>query len=146
MKHRYTTSIGVDFIMVFEKCILKPYDDGYGFMTIGYGHLIKRGEEFKEITKEQAGEILKKDLFRTELSVLKLINIALTDNQFDALISFTFNLGGGALQRSNLRMKINRADNKEETAQEFLKWTSSAGRKSNGLLRRRISEMRMFLS
>ena len=78
-----------------------------------------------------------------ERAVLRLIKVPLTDGQFDALVSFTFNLGSGALQRSTLRRKVNREEH-EEVPAEFLRWVWAGGRKLRGLVRRRAAESVLY--
>jgi lysozyme len=80
-------------------------------------------------------------LFRLILrqALLRLINVPLTDGQFDALVSFTYNLGGGALQRSTLRRKINREEH-TEVPEQFMRWVLAGGRKLKGLVRRHEAE------
>lgn len=78
-----------------------------------------------------------------ERAVLRLISVPLTDGQFDALVSFTFNLGAGALQRSTLRRKVNREEH-EDVPAEFLRWVWAGGRKLNGLIRRRRAEATLY--
>jgi lysozyme len=89
--------------------------------------------------------LLIKDVLSAEKSVLRLIQAPLTDGQFDALVSFTFNLGGGALQRSTLRRKVNRQEH-EDVPAEFMKWVWAGGKKLRGLVRRREAETRLYLS
>ncbi len=113
---------GFDLIRRFEGLSLEPYRDAAGVLTIGYGRLIRPGEEFAEAnTEEEAIELLRRDLVVAERAVLRLIRVPLTDGQFDALASFTFNLGSGALQRSTLRRKVNREEHTEVPA-EFMRW------------------------
>jgi lysozyme len=83
------------------------------------------------------------DVQTAERAVLRLITVPLTDGQFDALVSFTFNLGAGALQRSTLRRKINRGDHANVPA-EFRKWVWAGGRKLEGLVRRREAEAALY--
>ncbi len=78
-------------------------------------------------------------------SVLRLITVPLTNSQFDALVSFTFNLGGGALQRSTLRRKVNREEHDDVPA-EFLRWVWAGGKKLRGLVRRREAELLLYQS
>ena len=80
-----------------------------------------------------------------ERAVLRLITVPLSDGQFDALVSFTFNLGSGALQRSTLRRKVNRQEY-EDAALEFGKWVWAGGRRLKGLINRRKAEAALFLS
>lgn len=145
MKHRFATEQGIELIKRFEGFSSTPYFCSAGVLTIGIGHAIRNTEQFDRLTEDEAEELLKKDLFLAERSVLRLLNIPLTDNQFSALCSFAFNLGGGALQRSTLRMRLNRGEDKEEVGAEFLKWVYAGGRVLKGLLRRREAEREMFL-
>ncbi len=91
------------------------------------------------ITQAEATELLRKDVGIAELAVLRLISVPLTDGQFDALVSFTFNLGAGALQRSTLRRKANRGEHDSVPA-ELMKWVWAAGKSLPGLVRRRKAE------
>ena len=107
MKH--INQAGLNLIKYFESYKQFPYICPAGYLTIGYGHVIKPNETFENgISPEAAEALLKEDVENAECAVIRLIVVPLTDNQFSALVSFTFNLGGGALQRSTLRMKINR--------------------------------------
>jgi len=137
---RRVTQEGLNLIMRFEGLRLEPYDDAAGLPTIGYGHLIRESEEFgDQITEEEAEALLRGDMVVAERAVLRLIRVPLTDGQFDALTSFTFNLGSGALQRSTLRRKVNREEHAEVLA-EFRRWVWAGGRKLKGLVRRRAAE------
>ena len=116
-----------------------------GYPTIGYGHVIKKGENYDNgITNEAAIELLKKDVRAAESAVRRLIPSLRVQCQFDALVSFTFNLGSGALQRSTLRQRLLRGDDLG-AAEEFKKWIFASGKKSKGLLRRRLEERLVFL-
>jgi lysozyme len=113
--------------------------------TIGYGHLVKDRAHFPNpITKEEALLLLRSDITHAARSVLRLISVPLSDGQYGALVSFTFNLGGGALQRSTLRTLINREEY-DRAAGEFSKWVWAGGEKKKGLIRRRAAEKMMFL-
>jgi lysozyme len=96
------------------------------------------------ITPEQAEALLRQDVQAAERAVLRLITVPLTDGQFDALVSFTFNLGAGALQRSTLRRKVNRGDHANVPA-EFRKWVWAGGRKLEGLVKRREAELLLYI-
>ena len=144
--HRYTTEQGVDFIKSFEGFKPYVYKDIAGLNTIGYGHLIRKGEVFPETISEEEGEIiLKRDLYKAERSILRNINVPLFDNQFNSLVSWVFNIGSGAIQRSTLRMKLNRGDDIDDVGDEFLKWVYAGGRRIKGLIRRRKAERLMFI-
>ncbi len=95
------------------------------------------------ISREEAEELLKRDVLWAEKGVLRLINVPLTDGQFDALVSFTFNLGTGALQRSTLRRKVNREEH-DRVPKEFIRWVWASGRRQAGLVRRRNNEARLY--
>ncbi len=107
-----------------------------GYPTIGYGHAVnpdERQQFASGITAKQAESLLRQDVQTAERAVLHLITVPLTDGQFDALVSFTFNLGAGALQRSTLRRKVNRGDHATVPA-ELRKWVWAGGRKLEGLV------------
>ena len=142
---REVTDSGLELIKQFEGFSSVVYLDIAGYPTIGWGHLILKGETFEEsITEEEADEIIRKDLNVAKRGVGGLIQVPLSDPQFDALVSFTFNLGVFALKRSTLRSRLNRGEY-FGASEEFLKWVWADGRKSNGLIRRRAAERGMFL-
>jgi lysozyme len=142
---RKVTQNCIDIIKHFEGFYAKPYVCPAGYLTIGWGHVILRNESFSEINQEQAEDVLKMDVVKSEVSVCRLISVPLQDHHYDALVSFCFNLGGGALQRSTLRAKINRGEY-EEAAEEFPRWCYAKGKKLNGLVSRRLVEQRLFMS
>ena len=144
---RHITKDGLNLIKTFEGFEPEIYLDAAGLPTIGYGHLIRKGEHkmFENgISESAAGALLAKDVQLAEQAVLRLIRVPLTDGQFDALVSFTFNLGGGALQRSTLRRKINRGEH-EEVPRELMRWVWAGGRKLKGLMRRRAAEAELYM-
>lgn len=97
-------------------------------------------EQYEQaITEVDAEELLRRDVQTAESAVLRLINVPLTDGQFDALVSFTFNLVAGALQRSTLRRKVNHQAHAEVPAQ-LMRWVWAGGRVLRGLVIRRTSE------
>lgn len=137
-----TSDRGIELIKRFEGFADVAYLCSAGVLTLGWGHTkgVKRGDT---CTEEQATEWLRQDLVSAERSVSRLITRPLLQNQFDALVSFTFNLGGGALQRSTLRQKVNRMED-EAAAGEFLKWNRAGGKVLRGLVLRRQAEAEMF--
>jgi lysozyme len=139
-----TSDIGIELIKTFEKVSLKPYLCPRGCLTIGYGHKIQNVENCQPISKEKAHELLLKDLHVAESSVLRNIKVPLNQNQFDALVSFTFNVGGAALQRSTLRQKINR-ETFNEAKEEFGRWIYCNNNKIKGLIWRRRIESELFM-
>jgi lysozyme len=142
---RHINEAGLELVKGFEKLRCNVYLDAIKIPTIGYGHALITKPYPEMITPEQAEEFLKKDIEKAEKAVLRLINIPLTDNQFSALISFTFNLGGGALQRSTLRMKVNRKEHSEVPA-EFMRWIYADGKRLKGLVKRRKAEAALYIA
>lgn len=134
---------GIALIQQFEGCKLTAYQDSAGVWTIGYGST--RGVQPGDvITQAQAVELLAADVERHADGVRRLVDVSLTQSQFDALVSFTFNVGVGALSRSTLLRKLNAGDYRG-AADELLRWTKAGGRELRGLVRRREAERAMFL-
>lgn len=136
---RKITQEGLDLIKRFEGFSSTVYICPAGYPTIGYGHLVRDYESFEEISQEQAEALLRTDVESAERAVLRLIDVPLTDGQFDALVSFTYNLGSGALQCSTLRRKVNRQAH-AEVPEQLLRWVWAGGRKLRGLVSRREFE------
>jgi lysozyme len=138
---------GIDLIKTFEGCELKPYQDVAGLWTIGVGHLIRPDEHFTDLTKEQADDLLRKDLAEVVADVKECVKIVLNDNQFSALVSFAFNLGANALRKSTLLKKLN-AGNIEGAEQEFYRWNKARLNGElvavSGLTHRREAEAKLF--
>lgn len=144
-----TSQKGLNLIKRFEGCHLEPYRDPIGLWTVGWGHLIGDGktlpiEWFRRLTQDEADRLLEKDLEKFERGVLRLCPNHLTQHRFDALISFSFNLGLGNLQNSTLRQKHNRND-VSGAAKEFLKWNKAGGKVFRGLTLRRQAESNLYL-
>lgn len=139
----------------------KPYRCPAKLWTVGVGHVLypEQGklpidqrdsfslkiEDFRIFSMEEVDGILRRDLDRFERGVEKFCPVALTQGEFDALVSFSFNVGLGTLQRSTLRQKLLRGD-KEGAAEELLKYCMAGGKVLKGLQNRRIDERAMFLS
>lgn len=140
-----TSERGLELIKNAESFRALPYLCPANVWTQGYGHIDGVTPHSPPVTVAQAEAWLAADVKRYERSVMALIKVPLTQNQFDALVSFTFNLGGGALQRSTLRSKLNRGDY-AGASNEFLKWVRGGGRILNGLVKRRRAERELFLS
>lgn len=134
---------GLELVKTFEGFSATVYHDIAGLPTIGYGHLITKGEVFSRISESEAEVLLLRDITVAERAVERFIHVVLSQQQFDALVSFTFNLGAGALQRSTLRVKLNRGEYDEIPA-EMLRWVRAGGLRSEGLVRRRRAEGRLF--
>jgi lysozyme len=142
-----------------NKDLIYEYIDPVGLPTIGYGHLLTASEmssgilvingtrvNYKNgISMKQVMDLKKQDLDRFVKAVNNFVNVPLTQSMFDALVSFSFNVGTGALQRSTLLRLLN-SGNYEAAANEFTKWNRAGGRVLSGLTRRREAEKRMFLS
>ena len=135
---------GISLITHYEGFSATPYICAGGWPTIGYGHVIGAGEHFPEpIDEQQAEALLKRDVRVAERAVARLIAAPLAQHQFDALVSFTFNLGAGALQRSTLRQKVNREEH-DDVPKELMKWVFAGGRRVKGLVKRRAAEAEMY--
>ena len=141
---RHITEEGLNLIRWFEGFSASPYLCPAGYLTVSYGHLVRNSQAFQQpLTEDEAIKILKIDIVTAERAVLQLISVPLTDGQFDALVSFTFNLGAAALQRSTLRHKINRGEHEDAPA-EFMKWVWAGGKKLKGLVSRRTFEAALY--
>lgn len=134
---------GISHIKGWEGFKPNVYDDAGGKATIGYGHLILPYERFSTISESEAVRILVKDLSDAENTVNEAVEVPLTQNQYDALVSFVFNVGGGAFRRSTLLKKIN-AGQLSAAKTEFLKWVKAGGKKVDGLVNRRIADAKLF--
>lgn len=125
--------------------VLHAYRDQAGVLTIGVGHVVKKGESFPgTITKEESRELLRKDVKIAEDAVNNSVKVSLTQDQFDALVSFTFNVGGGALKKSTLLRLLNAGDY-QGAADQFPKWRVAGGKVLQGLVNRRQAERQTFL-
>jgi len=146
---RNMTDEGLDLIKLYEGYSSSPYLCPAQHWTIGYGAIWgldgKRvTEDHPDINKDQADQLLRRDVRKSQVAVLRLIKVPLEDGQFDSLCSFVFNLGSGSLQSSTLRRKINRGDY-IGAADEFPRWVFAGGRKLKGLIKRRNQERLMFI-
>ncbi|EGK3605236.1 lysozyme [Escherichia coli] len=144
-----TSDKGISLIKQFEGCKLTAYQDSVGVWTIGYGWTqpvdgkpIRAGMTIKQETAER---LLKTGLVSYESDVSRLVKVSLTQGQFDALVSFTYNLGARSLSTSTLMRKLNAGDY-AGAADEFLRWNKAGGKVMNGLTRRREAERALFLS
>lgn len=136
---------GIALIKSFEGLRLEAYPDpatGGDPWTIGYGHT---GEVTPGmvITESEAEELLRQDIVQFEMCVNGALQVPVTQGQFDALVSFAFNLGCGNLRRSTLLRKLNAGD-VTGAAAEFAVWNRAAGRVMAGLTRRREAERELF--
>ena len=146
-----TSTNGLNFISNWEGCVLKVYNDIAGKATIGIGHLILPGENFTTITKDEALQILAKDVGKCEAAISKYITVELNQNQFDALVSFSFNCGVGALNNTGVAKAVN-AGNFDLVPAKLLEWCKysviengvKVTKTNNGLYNRRKSEGELF--
>ena len=143
-----TSEKGIALIKEFEGCKLTAYQDSVGVWTIGYGWTqpvdgkpIRAGMTIKQETAER---LLETGLVSYESDVSRLVKVGLSQGQFDALVSFTYNLGARSLSTSTLLRKLNAGDY-AGAADEFLRWNKAGGKVLNGLTRRREAERALFL-
>lgn len=143
---RSTSDVGVALIRAFEGFSPTIYLCPAGYQTVGYGHIVAKDEAFdKPLSIAEAESLLRADLPRYESAVCRLIDTPLADPCFDALTSFTFNLGEGALAASTLRRLIN-AGRLDEAAQQFDRWVFAGAQILPGLVRRRAAERALWES
>ena len=135
---------GLELIKDFEGLRLNAYRDAVGVWTIGYGHT-STAYPGQRITTAQATALLRQDVANFEQAVTQAVRVPITENQFAALVSFTYNVGSGALNSSTLLRKLNTGDT-FGAANEFLRWNRAGGRVLAGLTRRREAERSLFLS
>lgn len=154
------TDAAIRLIKHHEGVRYKPYRDVAQLWTVGVGHLMYPDQlkldragrleyqlhpnDQRTFLKEEVDELLRSDLHRFESGVTRLCPVRLTQGQFNALVSFSFNVGLGALQRSTLRQKVNRQE-WERCTECFLKYNKVGGVVFRGLVRRRRDEVAMFL-
>jgi lysozyme len=140
-----TTAIGRNFIKDWEKCRLTAYLDrrNKGKWTIGWGHTGPEVHEGLVWTQAQADDAFERDLMRSENYIIALVIVPLTQNQFDALVSFIYNIGYTQFYNSTLRRLLNAGEYKQAAAQ-FARWKYDDGEVLQGLVRRRAAEEKMF--
>ncbi|MCA8110270.1 lysozyme [Burkholderia cepacia] len=147
---------GLQLTEQFEGCRLTAYQDSVGVWTIGYGHTGQDVYKGLTITQEKAEQLLLQDIAKASAAVNRLVTLDragaadtdglpdLTQDEFDALVDFTFNLGAGRLAGSTLLKKLNAGDI-EGAAAEFPKWIYAGGKVLAGLVKRRDAERALFL-
>lgn len=134
---------GLNFIERHEGYSDHVYRDSAGKLTIGYGHLIQSGEDFHQgVTREQAGELLSRDVQKAVDEVNSRVTTKLSQPQFDAVVDFTFNLGGASLRKSTLLKNINAGN--VVTKDNFTDWNHAGGKVVPGLTIRRSDEFLLF--
>ena len=145
-----TSQSGIDLIKQFEGFRAKPYLCSAGVPTIGYGTTVyPNGIKVKlsdqKITQQLAETFLQHHVNVIEKNVLSLVKVALKQNQFDALVSFSYNVGVGAFGDSTL-LKLLNAGDIDGASKQFDRWNKTGGKVSNGLTRRRNAEKALFLA
>ncbi len=142
-----TSNKGAALIKEFEGRKLTAYLCPANVWTIGYGHTTAAGppivRQGMRITEEEADAILRRDLVRYENGVERLVKVPLNQSQFDALVSFCFNVGEGALGKSTLLRRLNRGEY-DSVPSELMKWTRGGGKELTGLVRRRRAEAKLW--
>ncbi|EMW3234939.1 lysozyme [Pseudomonas aeruginosa] len=138
-----TSQQGLSLIKSFEGLRLQAYQDAVGVWTIGYGATrgVKAG---MSINKEQAERMLLNDVQRFEPELDKLVKVPLNQNQWDALMSFVYNLGSANLASSTLLKLLNKGDYRG-AADQFPRWVNAGGKRLEGLVKRRAAERALFL-
>jgi lysozyme len=134
---------GLDLIKECEGFRSEVYLCPAGKQTIGYGHLIGKGENYGKITEQEAEKLLRQDVQKAEEAVNRYVQVPITPGQYDALVDFTYNLGEGNLKNSTLLRKLNSGDN-DGASNEFGRWTKANGKTLKGLEIRREKEKEMF--
>ena len=137
-----TSEAGIDLIKSFEGCRTIAYQDAIGVWTIGYGHTVDVKEGML-ITQHQCDVMLEVDLEKYESYINKHVHVSLTQNQFDALVSWVYNLGIGNLLSSTMLKELN-AGNYEEVPTQIKRWNRAGGKVLKGLVRRRNAEAELF--
>jgi len=142
--------MALNTIQQFEGLKLTAYQDSVGIWTIGFGNIfnLDTGKPIKKgdvITQETADRWLKIEVDELQEKMRKVINVALTDNQWTALTSLVYNIGFGAFKRSTLLRLLNAGAAKEEVAKQFLRWNRAGGKEIKGLTNRRQAEYNLFI-
>ena len=133
---------GISLIKKFEGCELESYKCAAGVWTIGFGstHNIEEG---MNISKDRAEELLLEDIAEFEESVLESVDMPMSQHQFDALVSWTFNLGPSNLKASTM-LKVLNNGNYEDVPEQIKRWNKAGGKVLDGLIRRREAEALLF--
>ena len=137
-----TSAEGLSLIKKFEGCELYAYQCSAGVWTIGYGHT-KDVEPGMQITKEDADEMLVEELHEYESYINDFVTAPLSQNQYDALVSWVYNLGPTNLSQSTLLRELNQG-NYNGVPSEIRRWNKAGGKVLDGLVRRREAEALMW--
>lgn len=139
-----TSQAGIDLIKRWEGCRTTAYKCPAGVWTVGYGHTVT-AKVGMSISYDKAEELLRQDLQRFEKAVKTLAKVPLSQNQFDALVSFTYNVGVKAFGDSTLLSLLNQKKYLP-SADQFSRWTKAGSKTLPGLVLRRSEERDLFLS
>jgi len=134
---------GIEHLKRWEGLRLTAYKDIAGICTIGYGHT-GTAYEGRTITEGEAEQLLRGDLDWAEKAVNDDVLVPLSQNQFDALVSFVYNVGAGAFRRSTLLRRLNEGDY-DEVPPQLMRWTRAGGKVSRGLYNRRKAEADLWI-
>lgn len=152
-----TSENGLELLKQWEGFKLNVYKDSAGLPTIGVGHLLIKSElssgkivinglpikYANGLTEQQALDLLSQDVKPAEQTVNTNVKVPLNQNQFDALVSFTFNVGGGAFKSSTL-LKVLNQKQYDGVPTQLLRWTRAAGQVVQGLVNRRQNEIKLW--
>lgn len=137
------SNMGIQFIMNREGCVLTPYNDSNGYATIGVGHLLHKSNvtekdrnDWSNFNQEMAARLLREDISNVENSIRSLVRVSLSQNEFDAICSFVFNIGINGFKNSEFLKELNKGEYKGEL---MLNW-----RKPSSLRSRREKEVALF--
>lgn len=133
---------GLALLQRFESLRLRAYKDQGGKDTIGWGHLMLPGEP-RKISRAEADRLLRVDVGRAQKAVQELVTVPLWQSEFDALVSFVYNVGVTAFRKSTMLRKLKALDYRE-ASYEFGRWVFVNGIKSKGLINRRNAERALF--
>jgi lysozyme len=147
---RSVNKAGIDLIKSFEGLFLKPYLDPIGIPTIGYGTIKYpdgKAVTMKDpaISEAQAAQYLEHEVNEKATNVERMTKVILNDNEFGALVSFAYNVGWQALEKSTLMRLLNASADRKAVADQFLRWNKAGGKELAGLTRRRQAERSLFL-
>ena len=140
---RQINAEGLRLVKTYEGLYLKSYQDAVGVWTIGYGCTEGIGPGMT-ITKQEAEDMLRRELSKFEAAVAKFVSVEINDDQYSALVAFSYNVGAYALKKSTMLRKLNGGDY-AGASNEFPRWDKAGGRSLLGLSRRRRSERALFL-
>lgn len=134
---------GLAHIKALEGYREVPYKDAGGVLTVGYGHTGKDVREGVNVSQEQAEALLRADCKTAEDAINKYVHVVLNQHQFDALVSFAYNVGAKAFINSTLLTVVNSGHN-DEVSYQLMRWVFVSGKRNKGLVNRRAAECRLY--